>query len=142
MIRQCLVSALFLLFVLSACAYAQDGDYQSSVDYKVDKMKKELNLNESQADAVAPVIKDYLIKRDEVLQEIAGEGIVDHTSVKSTLKALKELEYRKLSKILSKDQMEKWINKENLMATLNPDGVESTVDDGPSLTTEGASFKF
>lgn len=142
MIRRCVVSALFLLLVLSASGYAQDEDYQSSVDYKVDKMKKELNLTDSQADAVAPVIKDYLIKRDTVLQETAGQGIVDHTSVKNTLKALKELEYQKLSKILSEEQMKKWIDKENLMATLNPDGVESAVDDGTTLTPEGANFKF
>ena len=91
------------------------------MDYKVNKMKTELNLTDSQADAIRPIIKDYLTKREEVLEEVAGGGIVDHVAVKSTLKALKENEYQKLSKILSEDQMKKWINKENLMAALNPD---------------------
>ena len=142
MIRKCLTCMILLLLGLRICAYAQDEGYQPNVDYKVNKMKKVLNLTDSQADAIRPIIKDYLIKREAVLQEIAGQGIVDHVAVKETLKGLKEDEYQKLSKILSKDQMEKWINKENLMATLNPDNLESSVDDGPSLTASGADFKF
>ena len=137
-----LACVLFLFLVLSTSVFAQDEDMQSTVDYKVNKMKKELNLTDSQADAIKPIIKDYLIKREAFLQEVAGQGIVDHVAVKGTLKGLKENEYQKLSKILSEDQMKKWINKENLMAALNPDSVESTVDDGPSLTANGANFKF
>jgi len=105
-------------------------------------MQKVLNLTDTQADAIRPIVKDYLLKRGALLEEIAGQGIVDHTSVKSTLKALKELEYQKLSKVLSEDQMKKWVDKENLMATLNPDSVESSVDDGVGLTANGANFKF
>lgn len=142
MIRKCLAFVLFLFLVLNASVYAQDEDFQSSLDYRIDKMQTELNLTDAQADAVRPVIKDYLVKREAVLEDIAGQGIVDHVSVKSTLKVLKELEYQKLSKILSEEQMKKWINKENLMATLNPDSVESTVDDGPTLSASGANFKF
>jgi len=142
MIRKGLISILFLIFVLNVCGYAQDENYQSMVDYKVNKMKKELNLTDTQADAVRPVIKDYLIKRGAVLQETAGEGIVDHVGIKSTLKGLKEQEYQKLSKILSEDQLKKLINKDNLMATLNPDSVESPEDDGVGMTAEGANFKF
>ncbi len=133
---------LFLLLVLNTFVFAQDEDLQSTVDYKVNKMKRELNLTESQADAIRPVIKDYMIKRQAILERSAGQGIVDHVAVKSTLKALKEDEYRKLGKILSEDQMKKWINKENLMASLNPDSTESTVDDGTALTANGADFKF
>jgi len=133
---------LFLFLVLSAFVFAQAQDVQSIVDYKVNKIKQELNLTDSQADAIGPIIKDYLIRREAVLQEVAGQGIVDHVSVKSALKGLKESEYQKLSKILSEDQMKKWINKENLMAALNPDSMESTVDEGPSLTASGANFKF
>ena len=76
----------------------------------------------------------------EVLQETAGQGIVDHVAVKSTLKGLKEDEYQKLSKVLSEDQMKKWINKENLMASLNPDSGESTVDEGPSSNGKRGKF--
>jgi hypothetical protein len=58
------------------------------------------------------------------------------------LKALKDNEYEGLSKILNEDQMKKWINREDLLAALNPDGAESLVDDGPSLGANGANFKF
>jgi len=142
MIGKCLGYVLFLFLALSASVFAQDEDLQSTVDYKVNKMKTFLDLADSQADAIKPIIKDYLAKRDAVLQEVDGQGIIDHTATESTLKGLKENEYKKLGKILSDGQMKKWINKENLLASLNPDGGESTVDDGPSLTADGANFKF
>jgi len=136
------IGIFFFLMVLTVSVLAQDEDFQSSLNYKVDKMKKELSLTESQAAAIGPIIKEYLTKRSTILQEVAGEGVVDHVSVKATLKALKEEEYQKLNKVFSADQMKEWINRENLMASLNPDGVESTIDDGPSLSADGANFKF
>jgi hypothetical protein len=142
MIRKCLTCVLFLLLALSTSVFAQNEDVRSAVDYKVNKMKTELKLTDSQASGIRPIIKDYLIKHEAFLQEAAGQGIIDHVALKGTLKGLKESEYQQLSKILSEDQMKKWINKENLMATLNPDSVESTVDDGVALTATGANFKF
>ena len=142
MIRERLACVLFLFLVLSASIFAQDVNVQSAVDYKANKMKKELNLTDSQVEAIKPIIKDYLIKRKAVLEEISGQGIIDHVAVKGTLKGLKENEYQKLSTILNEDQMKKWINKENLMAALNPDSAESIVDDGATLTPNGANFKF
>ena len=143
MIRKYLASILSLVFLLSVVGYAQDENLQSKVDYKINKMKKELNLTDYQMYALKPIIKDYLTKRESVLEQVAGQGIVDHVAEKNTLKGLKEDEYQKLSKILDKDQMKKWINKENLMASLNPDSAESTVDDGGiGLTPSGANFKF
>jgi hypothetical protein len=142
MIRVCLACVLFLFLVLSAFVFAQDEDLRSTVDYKVNKMKTVLNLDESQVVAIKPIIKDYLIKRGAFLQETTGQGIIDHVAVRGTLKELKEDEHQRLSKILSEDQMKKWINKENLMAALNPDSVESTVDSDTTLTASGANFKF
>ena len=142
MMYKCMVIFTALLLILNTTLFAQDMDLQSTVDYRVNKMKMELKLTDSQALAIKPIIKDYLIKHQSILQEVAGQGIVDHVSVKSTLKALKENEYSKLSKILSEDQMKRWINRENLMATLNPDSAESAVDDGMSLSASGANFKF
>ena len=60
---QILACASLLFLVLSISVFAQDEDLQSTVDYKVNKMKKELNLTDSQADAIRPIIKDYLVKR-------------------------------------------------------------------------------
>ena len=133
---------LLVFLLLNTFGFAQDEKYQPNVDYKVDKMKTELNLSESQAIAIKPIIKDYLIKRRVILEEVEGQGIVDHVAVKGSLKALKEDERRKLGKILSEDQMNKWINKENLRAALNPDGEESTVNDDPEMNMNGADFKF
>jgi hypothetical protein len=134
---------LSLVLILGSFAFAQDEDLVSTVDYKVNKMQKVLHLTDKQADAVRPIIKNYLIKRGAILDQVAGEGVVDHVAVKDTLKGLKENEYQELGKILSEDQMKKWIDKENLMASLNPDSAESRVDDdGPTLGANGANFKF
>ena len=108
MIRACI---LFLFLVLSTSIFAQDVDVRSAVDYRANKMKKELNLTDSQAVAIKPIIKDYLVKREAFLQEAAGQGIIDHVAVKGTLKGLKEDEYQKLSRILSEDQMKKMLSQ-------------------------------
>jgi len=142
MVRKYLVCFMMLFFLTSAAVFAQDEDLRSNVDYKANKMQKALKLTDTQAEDIRPIIKDYLIKREAVLQETAGQGILDHVAIKSTLKGLKENEYQKLSKILSEDQMKQWINKENQMAILNPDSTESTIDDGPTLGADGANFKF
>jgi hypothetical protein len=93
MVRKCLAFFLVLSMFLSVPVFAQEDDLQSTVDNKVSKMQKELNLTDSQAEAVKPIIKDYLAKRSALLDEVAGEGIVDHVAVKDTLKGLKEKEY-------------------------------------------------
>lgn len=142
MFRKCFISVSFLFLFLSSVVFAQDEGLESGIDYKVNKMQKVLKLTDSQAYAIRPIVKDYLTKRIAILQEVAGEGVVDHAAVDSTLKALKENEYQRLSKVLTEDQMKKWIDKENLMAALNPDGQESTLDDEPTLGANGANFKF
>ena len=141
MIRESLV-CMFFLVVLSLSVFGQDEDLQSTVDYKVNKMKTELKLTYDQANAIKPILKDYMIKHSSLLKDVAGQGIVDHVSVKGSLKALKDSEYQQLSKILSEDQMKKWINKENLRATFNPEGGESSFDDGPTVGMNGANLKF
>jgi hypothetical protein len=142
MIRQCLVCFLFIFLLQGSIVFAQDQDLRSNVDYKINKMTKVLHLTDRQAYAIRPIVKEYLTKRAAVLEGIAGEGIIDHVAVKSTLKGLKEDEYQKLSKILSEDQLKKWIDRDNLMAALNPDSIESPVDEGVGLTATGANFKF
>jgi len=71
MIRKGGVVVFFLFFVLNISLWAQEDDLRSTVDYKVDKMRTELKLTFSQAEAIRPIIKDYLIKRSAVLQEVA-----------------------------------------------------------------------
>jgi len=137
-----LLLSIILILALNLKAFAQDENLESVLDYKIGKMTRELKLTEPQADGIRPIIKNYIIKHEEILQSIAGQGIVDHVSVKSALKTLKEAEYQKLAKILTEEQMKKWINKENLMATLNPDNSESSLEDDVGLTPSGANFKF
>ena len=140
--RQCLACVLFLILFLSGKVFAQDEDLHSAVDYKVNKLKTQLKLTLSQADAIRPIIKDYLVQHRTVLNDAAGQGIINHFDLKSALRALKETEYQNLRKIFSADQMNKMIEKDNLMATLNPDSVDSSVDDAASLTPNGTNLKF
>ncbi len=142
MFRKHLICFLISFFVGGALVLAQEDDLQSSVDYKVNKMQKVLALTDSQAIAIKPIIKNYVSKRMAFMQETQGQGIVDHVAVKATLKQLRDNEYQQLGKVLSQDQLKKWINKETLTAALNPDSGQALVDDGPVLTTEGANFKF
>jgi hypothetical protein len=128
--------------MMDVIVYAQDDDIGYAVDYKVNKMQNVLKLTDTQVAAIKPIVKDYMVKHKALLDEVSGQGIVDHVAVKETLKSLKEAEYQKLGKILSAEQMQKWINKENLMATLNPDSPDSAVDDGVGMTANGANFKF
>ena len=133
---------LIMFLILSAPAFAQEIDVQTALDYKIDKMTKELKLTDAQVNGIRPIIKDYLIKRTSFLKDVGNQGIIDHVSVKSTLQGFKENEYQKLSQILSEDQMTKLKNKDQLMAAFNPDNVENTDDDDVGLTANGANFKF
>ncbi|MBF0511264.1 MAG: hypothetical protein HQL13_02945 [Candidatus Omnitrophica bacterium] len=143
MTRKCVVFIFFLLFAFSFSAFAQDEDLKSALDYKVQKMQKELQLTDSQVTAIRPVVQDYLMQHDALMRDTAGQGIVDHVSVKSALKALREKEYQGLGKILSPEQLKKLINKDRLAAIMNPDNPESFIDDGgPGITAGGASLKF
>jgi len=140
--RNYLAIALFLILSINSYVFAQEDDVRFAVDNRVNKMQKYLGLTDTQVAAITPIVKDYMVKHQEYLNDAAGQGIVDHIAVKTTLKSLKEEEYQRLGKILSKDQMSKWINKENMMAALNPDSPESAVSDDTGLTANGANFKF
>ena len=61
MIQKWITLFLFVFFVIKTPVFAQDEDFHPNMDYKINKMKKELNLTESQADAMRPIVKDYLI---------------------------------------------------------------------------------
>jgi uncharacterized protein YbcC (UPF0753/DUF2309 family) len=143
MIGRYLACFSFLFFVLAISVFAGEDDLRVTLDYKISKLKTEYNLTENQAVAIRPVIKDYMVAREAILRDAANQGIVDKTDVKSTLKQLKEEEHSKLSRILTEDQMKKWIDKEHLMASLNPDNAES-VDDtaGGGMSEAGASINF
>ncbi|MBF0503552.1 MAG: hypothetical protein HQL14_00475 [Candidatus Omnitrophica bacterium] len=133
-------SILGVFLVLGVSVYAQDMTLNA--EDSVRRMTTELNMTDAQADAVRPIIKEYMSKRDAILQEMQGDLIVNHAVLKSTLEALRRDEYLKLSKTLSEDQMKRWVRKENLRASLNKGGGESQIEGGTTLTPEGAKFNF
>ena len=142
MSRKTLAGVLFFVLVLGTVVFAQEQDVDSAVENKINKMQRVLDLSDIQAIGIKPVIKEYLIRRQTVLNDAEGQGIVDHVAIQDTFKALKQNEYQKLGKVLTQEQLKKWIDKENLMAALNPDSAESSVEDDVSLTANGANFKF
>ncbi|MDE2223051.1 MAG: hypothetical protein KGK03_08280 [Candidatus Omnitrophica bacterium] len=137
-----LSKGLLLWLVLCAAAMAQEQDITPAVYAQIKQMKKLLHLTEAQAQAVSPIVKDYVIKRQAILEQASGTGILDHRTVKSTLESLREKEDRKLSRVLSKDQLQKWVDRENLLATMNPDNGGSMADDSGGVGLEGATLKF
>jgi phosphoglycerate-specific signal transduction histidine kinase len=135
-----LVSALVVFLGVSAWVYADE--VRPSVNDRVLKMTKELNLTEAQGNAIKPIVTEYVTKCQKVLEEAQGEALVDHTALKSALMVLKEDENRKLAKVLTEDQMSRWVYKENLRAALNKGGGDSQAGDDISVTADGIGIKF
>ena len=133
---------LAALVVLSPFVYAQAQEKTANVDDRVAQMATELNLTDAQVSAVKPIIAEYITKRGRVLEEAEGGVFVDHAALRSTMMALKQIEYQKLGKILSEDQMRRLKQKEDLRAALNNGDTESKVLDDTTFTPDGAALKF
>jgi len=131
------VLAVFL--ALSASVHAQG---QPGVNDRVQKMMKELNLTQTQADDIKPIIAEYVTKCQKVTEEAQGEALIDHSALKSALMALKDEENKKLAKILTEDQMSRLINKENLRAALNKGGGDFETGDDVTVSADGMGLKF
>ena len=117
---------LAVLFVFTTSAYAQEKS--SSADDLLEKMKTELNLTPQQVAALKPVVKENMAERKQLRQSLRQQGITDKATIKDQMDQLKAIENQRLSQILSADQMNKWIEKENLRAMLNPDQKDDTGD--------------
>ena len=117
---------LAVLFVFATSAYAQEKT--SSVDDILEKMKTALNLTSQQVDALKPVVKENMAERKQLRQNLRQQGITDKATIKEQMDQLKAIENQRLSQILSADQMNKWIEKENLRAMLNPDQKDDSGD--------------
>ncbi len=138
-IRGCVLAALVVWCPL---VYAQAQEKTASVDDRVAQMATELNLTDAQAGAIKPIIVEYITKREKILQEAEGQLVFDHAAFKSTMMALKQIEYQKLGKILSEDQMRRLKQKEDLRAALNKDDAGSQGGEDISFTPDGAAIKF
>ena len=110
---------LVVLFFLSISAYAQDED-QPTGDILA-RMKTELNLTQAQANAVKPIIKEYAAKRHQIRESLEEQGVTDKNIIFSHMEQIREEESRKLSQILTPDQMKRWNSKQTLSDFLNKD---------------------
>jgi len=114
--------SLVVFFVLSLSSFAQ-GEL-ASVDEIVAKMKMKLNLTPEQIDAVKPIIQGYMSTRKQLLQSFRQQGLTDKDALKSQIDQLKSIERQKLSQVLRQSQLDKWLEKENFNAMLNPDDAD------------------
>jgi len=110
---------LVVLFFLSISAYAQDEE-QPTGDILA-TMKTELNLTQSQADAVKPIIEEYTVKRHQIRENLEEQGVTDKNIILSRMEQIREEESQKLSQILAPDQMKRWNSKQTLSDFLNKD---------------------
>ena len=124
--------SLAVFFVLSLSSFAQAE--LASVDDIVAKMKMELNLTPEQIDAVKQIIQGYMSARKQLLQSFRQQGLTDKDALKSQIDQLKSIERQKLSQVLSQSQLDKWLERENFNAMLNPDDVD---DVGNSTSSGG-----
>lgn len=126
--RCCLFLAVLCVLVLPTHSQAEI----QSLDDIVTKMKTELKLTQRQSDAVKPIIQEYRSGRKQLIQNFRKQGLTDKDALKNQIGQLKSVEKQKLGQILTQDQMNKWIEKENFNAMLNPDSVDDSGNTGRS----------
>ena len=115
---------LAILFCLTGSVYAQD---QTSVSDIIAKMGKELNLTQQQVDAVKPIIREDIAKREELRQSIQDQTMIaDRDIIRGKIEQLDKDVDQKLSQILTHDQMNKWVQKQKLRNAFNRDQMDNT----------------
>ena len=127
---------LMSIFVLDANARwgMQGGGHRSSeeqlpsADDIIAKMKTQVNLTKEQYDALKPIIENNIIKRQQLMQDLKDKGITDKDIIKNTMEELGKEENQKLSQVLTKDQMDKWVSYQNYQKMLKQDQANSAQD--------------
>ena len=122
------------IFVLDANARwgMQSGGHRASeeqppsADEIIAKMKTQVNLTKGQYDALKPIIENNIIKRQQLMQDLKEKGITDKGIIKNTMEELGKEENQKLSQVLTKDQMDKWVSYQNYQKMLNQDRANDT----------------
>ena len=99
-----------------------------SADEIIAKMKTQVNLTKEQYDALKPIIESNIIKRQQLMQDLKDKGITDKGIIKNTMEELGKEENQKLSQVLTKDQMDKWISYQNYQKMLNQDRANDMQD--------------
>ena len=138
-----LAGILVMVLIFAGSVYAKE-DGQTFYDV-VNRMKTELHLTATQVDAIKPILKENILKYHKFADSLEGQPSVDKKNFKMMMRKLKEEMNEKLSKVLSKEQMQKLIEKQNQRESLNKD----KIDYSEGLTAEtsfnpvsGASMAF
>ena len=124
------------IFVLDANARwgMQSGGHRASeeqppsADEIIAKMKTQVNLTKGQYDALKPIIENNIIKRQQLMQDLKEKGITDKGIIKNTMEELGKEENQKLSQILTKEQLDKWVSYQNYQKMLNQDQANNAQD--------------
>lgn len=101
------------------------------------RMKIQLNLTNAQVTAVEPIVKEYADRRQDLMQNPKTIFTSGKTGIRGRMKQLREEENKKLSQVLTPDQMKKWDRGENVKDFLNQDET-GDVDRTPQAS--GMSF--
>lgn len=133
-----LILALFLVVGVASISRA---DEFSSI---MSQMTKELKLTDDQVNGIKPIIKESIEKRQAYLQSLKSEIVVNKKQVRATMRALRNDENEKLSKILTQAQMDKLIQKQRVREQFNSDQIDFNQNgiDGFVATPEGGAFQF
>ena len=132
------ILSVFLMSIFALDVNAQRGmrggrhgapeEQSPSADEIIAKMKTQVNLTKEQYDALKPIIENNIIKRQQLMQDLKDKGITDRGIIKNTMEEVGKEENQKLSQILTKDQMDKWVSYQNYQKMLNQDQANSTQD--------------
>lgn len=131
-ITSCILVGLIFSNIL---ALAQEED--KNADEILARMKTQLNLTNAQVTAVKPIIKEYADRRQDLMQSPETILTPSKRGIRSQMKQLKEEEKKKLSQVLTPDQMKKWDQGENVKDFLNQN---ETGDADRTPQTGGMSF--
>ena len=126
-----IILSVFLMSVFVLDVNAQRGmrsgrhrtseEQQPSADDIITKMKTQVNLTQQQAAALKPIIENSIIQLQQLMQDLKKQGITDRSIIQNTMDQFEKEENQKLSQILTKDQMDKWVAYKNYQKMLNQD---------------------
>ncbi len=132
---------LVLFFLLLSSVYAQG---HQSLNDVLQRMKTEANLTDDEVEAIKPIVKENMKKRQSFFESIAGEASPSKSNIKNAIRAFKKEMNQELSKILSQEKMEKLKEKQNLRESLNKDEIDysESLSTATALNPQGGSMQF
>jgi Spy/CpxP family protein refolding chaperone len=129
------------LFVVATMVNAAEV---TTLNGLIAKMTKELNLTPEQVEHVRPIVKDNVLKRQAFFDEQEGQPVLNNEKFKAMSRKLRKEMDQQLAKVLTPEQMNKLIAKQNIRESLNKDLVDFSegLNTGVSLSPQGGSFQF